>query len=291
MKPILLKLSMCLVLINFLTFNSFSQNLSGDNFSDAEKTKNATVTFTYVETPGFVYKDASGKLTGVCVDIMTDFVTYVKQNYGIQINARYVGNGSSFKAMYDGVKNGSKGVFGLGNVTVTTARKGEIKFSPSFITNFAILVTHSSVPDLASLDQISSTFNGFKAYTAKGTLNEKRVDNVKSKYFPGVEITSVNSSPAVLEKVLIDKKSFSYLDLAFYLDAVKERKPLKRHEVGDDGSEEFAFVMPKSSDWQPVLDEFFAANGGYKNSTEYKKILVNHLGLSAVKLLDSAAAN
>jgi putative glutamine transport system substrate-binding protein len=265
--------------------------LSGDNFATAQKTKSATVTFTYVETPGFVYKDASGKLTGVCVDIMTDFLAYVRQNYGVQINARYVGNGSSFKAMYDGVKNGSKGVFGLGNVTVTDARKKEIYFSPSFITNFAILVTHSSAPDLKSMDAISSTFNGFKAYTAKGTLNEKRVNNVKDKYFEGLQISYVNSSPAVLEKVLADKKSFSYLDLAFYLDAVKERKPLKRHQVGDDGSEEFAFIMPKSSDWQPLMEEFFAANGGYKNSTEYKKILVNHLGLSAVKLIDSAAGN
>lgn len=287
----LLKLSLSFVFTCYLTFGLFSQNLSGDNFSEAQKSKNATVTFTYVETPGFVYKDASGKLTGVCVDIMTDFLAYVKQNYGIQMNARYVGNGSSFKAMYDGIKNSSKGVFGLGNVTVTDARKSEIKFSPAFITNFAILVTHSSVPDLKSMDQISSSFDGFKAYTAKGTLNEKRVDNVKSKYFPSVEISYVNSSPAVLEKVLADKQSFSYLDLAFYLDAVKERKPLKRHQVGDDGSEEFAFVMPKSSDWQPIMEEFFAANGGYKNTTEYKKILVNHLGLSAVKLLDSATGN
>lgn len=287
----ILKLSLSFVATCFLTISLVAQNLSGDNFSEAQNSKTATVTFTYVETPGFVYKDASGKLTGVCVDIMTDFLSYVKQNHGIQINARYVGNGSSFKAMYDGVKNGSKGVFGLGNVTVTDARKKEIYFSPSFITNFAILVTHSSVADLKSMDQINSSFSGFKAYTAKGTLNETRVNNVKAKYFSNVEISYVNSSPAVLEKVLADKKSFSYLDLAFYLDAVKERKPLKRHQVGDDGSEEFAFVLPRSSDWQPIMEEFFEANGGYKNTTEYKKILVKHLGLSAVKLLDSAAAN
>ncbi|GAA5029598.1 hypothetical protein GCM10011506_18050 [Marivirga lumbricoides] len=267
-----------------------AQNLSGDNFSKAKESKKAMVTFAYVETPGFVYKDERGKLTGVCVDIMNDFMQFVRQNYGIEMNARYVGNGSSFRAMYDGVKNGSQGVFGLGNVTVTEARKREIQFSPSFITNFAILVTHSNVPTLKSKSEIATAFKGFKAYTAKGTLNEKRVNKIKADFYPTLELSYVNSSPAVLEKILEDPKSFSYLDLAFYLNAVKERKPLKRHEVGDDGSEEFAFVMPLSSDWQPVMDEFFAANGGYKNSTEYKKILVNHLGLSAVKLLDAASA-
>lgn len=266
---------------------AYGQSLSGDNFAKAKDAKIATVTFAYVETPGFVYKDRSGKLTGICVDIMNDFIVYIKQTHGIQLNARFVGNGSSFRAMYDGVKNGSSGVFGLGNITMTEARKSEIKFSPPFIKNFAILITHSSVATLGAMSEISQNFNSFTAYTAKGTLNEKRVFDIRNAYYPELKIDYVNSSPEVLDKVLADKNSFSYLDLAFYFDAVKDRKPIKRHEVGDEGSEEFAFIMPKSSDWQPIINEFFAANGGYKNTTAYKKILVNHLGLSAVKLLDS----
>ncbi|WP_296620419.1 ABC transporter substrate-binding protein [Marivirga sp.] len=276
-------------LLLFMSSAVFSQNLTGDNFATAKAAGRGTVTFTYVETPGFVYKDQSGKLTGVCVDIMNDFLQYVRQNHGINLNARFLGNGSSFSAMYNGVKNGKNGVFGLGNITVTEARKSEILFSPAFITNFAILVTHSDVPSLESMNEVPQKFKGFTAYTAKGTLNEKRINKLKSNYYPELEISYVNSSPDVLDKILSDKKSLSYLDLAFYLSAVKERKPLKRHKVGDEGSEEFAFVMPKSSDWQPIIEEFFNANGGYKNTTEYKKILVDHLGLSAVKLLDSAA--
>ncbi|WP_375578701.1 transporter substrate-binding domain-containing protein [Marivirga tractuosa] len=286
-----MKLSKLILLLSLSTisFSLFSQNLSGDNYEKAKAAGNGTVTFTYVETPGFVYKDQSGKLTGVCVDIMNDFLQYVRQNHGINLNARFLGNGNSFSAMYNGVKNGKNGVFGLGNITVTEARKNEILFSPSFITNFAILVTHSSVPTLESMSEIGQKFNGFTAYTAKGTLNEKRINKLKSDYYSDLDISYVNSSPDVLDKILSDKKSLSYLDLAFYLSAVKERKPLKRHKVGDEGSEEFAFVMPQSSDWQPIIEEFFNANGGYKNTTEYKKILVDHLGLSAVKLLDSAS--
>jgi putative glutamine transport system substrate-binding protein len=278
-----------IVALLVMSSTSFAQNLTGDNYASAKEAGNGTVTFTYVETPGFVYKDQSGKLTGVCVDIMNDFLQYVKQNHGINLNARFLGNGSSFSAMYNGVKNAKNGVFGLGNITVTEARKSEILFSPSFITNFAILVTHSSVPSLESMREIPQKFSGFTAYTAKGTLNEKRINELKSTYYPELEISYVSSSPDVLDKILTDKKSLSFLDLAFYLSAVKERKPLKRHKVGDEGSEEFAFIMPKSSDWQPIIEEFFNANGGYKNTTEYKKILVDHLGLSAVKLLDSAS--
>lgn len=255
----------------FFSSAALSQSLTGDNYATAKAAGRGTVTFTYVETPGFVYKDQSGKLTGVCVDIMNDFLQYVKQNHGINLNARFLGNGSSFSAMYNGVKNGQNGVFGLGNITVTEARKSEILFSPSFITNFAILVTHSSVPTLESMDEISQKFKGFTAYTAKGTLNEKRINSLKANYYPELNISYVNSSPDVLDKVLTDKKSLSYLDLAFYLSAVKERKPLQRHKVGDEGSEEFAFVMPKSSDWQPIIEEFLMQMGVIKILQSIKK--------------------
>ena len=106
-----------LVALLFLISSTvLSQSLSGDNYATAKASGNGTVTFTYVETPGFVYKDESGKLTGVCVDIMNDFLQYVRQNHGINLNARFLGNGSSFSAMYNGVKNGKNGVFGLGRL-------------------------------------------------------------------------------------------------------------------------------------------------------------------------------
>lgn len=277
------------VFLALLSTTVVAQNLSGDNYKTAKAAGKGTVTFTYVETPGFVYKDKSGKLTGVCVDIMNDFLKFVKEEHGVSLNARFLGNGSSFSAMYNGVQNGKNGVFGLGNITVTEARQNEIKFSPSFITNFAILVTNSSVPNLESMSDISQKFAGFTAYTAKGTLNEKRINKLKSTYYPDLNISYVKSSPDVLDKIVADKTALSYLDLAFYLSAVKERMPLKRHKVGDEGSEEFAFIMPKSSDWLPIMEEFFNANGGYKNTTAYKKILIDHLGMSAVKLLEASA--
>jgi putative glutamine transport system substrate-binding protein len=90
-----------------------------------------------------------------------------------------------------------------------------------------------------------------------------------------------------LSKVAADPQSFTYLDIAFYLDALKHKKPLKRHGVGDQASEEFGLIMPMSSDWQPLMTEFFMKGGGYTNSIEYKKILSKHLGTAGVKLIES----
>lgn len=271
----------------FITSVASAQTFTGDTWSATRSAKSGTISLAYVETPSFVYKDKSGKITGICVDIMHDFVAWVNANKGVKLSSKFVGDGSSFRGMYDKTKASSGGVFGLGNVTITDERKKEVKFSPPIITNFAILVTQPSVPTLTKLEDIPKTFANFTAYTAKGTLNEKRTADLKSKYYPAMKITPTTSSQETLEKVFADPTGVAYLDLAFYIEAVQLKKPVKRHPVGDKAAEQFGIVMPLNSDWGPVLDEFFKANGGYTNTKEYKTILIKHLGESGVKLLQS----
>ncbi|MCX7638547.1 MAG: transporter substrate-binding domain-containing protein [Cyclobacteriaceae bacterium] len=269
-----------------LIFKGNAQNYSGDSWAQVKANKQGTISLAYVETPAFVYKDASGKLTGICVDIMNDFVNWVNANKGVKLQSKFVGDGSSFQGMYAKVKGSTGGVFGLGNITITEERKREVKFSPPFITNFAILITQNQVPTLTKLEDISTVFSKLTAYTAKGTLNEKRLMELKQKYFPNMKIVTLETSPEVYQKIISDPNSFSYLDLAFYLKAVSEQKPVKRHPVGDKAAEQFGFIMPQNSDWQPVIEEFFA---GYMNSPQYKTMLTRHLGETGIKLLQSAS--
>ncbi len=261
---------------------------SGDKWSAVKSSGSGTISLAYVETPGFVYKDSNGKLTGICVDIMNDFVNYVNTKHGVQLASKYVGDGSSFSGMYSKVRSSKDGVIGLGNITIRDSRKKEVKFSPPFITNFSILVTQAAVPTLADMSKIQETFKGLTAYAPKGTTNEKRLLDIKKRHFGSMQINYVASSQEALQKVMTDKAAFAYLDLAFYLDAMQRRRPVKRHPVGDQSSEQFGFIMPMNSDWQPLMKEFFEANGGYTNTTAYKKILTKHLGDTGVKLLQTA---
>jgi putative glutamine transport system substrate-binding protein len=276
-----------LLLFVLVSIKSLSQNYSGDTYAQCKAKGQGTISLAYVETPSFVYQE-NGALTGICVDIMNDFVKWANDSKKIKLTSNYVGDGSNFRGMYDKVKVSSGGVFGLGNITITDERKKEVKFSPSYITNFAILITQSSVPTLEKLEDLKAAFGKLTAYTAKGTLNEKRINDLKKKYFPDMKIVLTGTSQETYEKVTTDPSGFAYLDLAFYLEAVSQRKPVKRHPIGDQTSEKFAFVMPMNSDWGPALDEFFAANGGYLNSAAYKAILRKHLGETGVKLLQSA---
>jgi putative glutamine transport system substrate-binding protein len=272
----------------FVTTAGWSQHFVGDSWGQVKQLNQGTISLAYVETPSFVYKDKSGNLTGICVDIMGDFVRWVNENKKVKLQTKFVGDGTSFRGMYDKVKASTGGVFGLGNITITEERKKEVKFSPAFITNFAILITQGNVPTLGKLEDLPTTFAKLTAYTAKGTLNEKRILDLKQKYFPGMKIVTVATSPDAYVKVFSDPNSFTYLDLAFYLEAVQEHKSVKRHPVGDVAAEKFGFVMPLNSDWGPLLEEFFKANGGYANTSRYREILTKHLGETGVKLLQSA---
>jgi putative glutamine transport system substrate-binding protein len=263
---------------------------AGDTWKQASKASSGTIALAYVQTPSFVYVDNAGKLTGICVDIMNDFTSWVKANKKVTLQTKFVGDGSSFRGMYDKVKVSKGGVFGLGNITITEERKKEIKFTAPFITNFAILITQSKVPTLNKLEDLPKNFAGLTGYTAKGTLNEKRVLELKEKYFPGMNITYTTTSQETLEKVFADPKGFAYLDLAFYLEAVQLKKNIKRHPIADKAAEQFGIIMPPNSDWTPVFDEFIKADGGYLNSSQYKSILVKHLGESGMKLMQSAEA-
>lgn len=281
------KLYSLVVLCLMALTNVFSQNYVGDSWALVKKKGEGKISLAYVESFGFVYKD-NGKLTGICVDIMNDFVQYVNEKKSVKLTYDFVGDGESFKGMYDKVKASSGGVFGLGNITITEERKREVKFSPPFITNLAFLITSNNVATLTKMEDLPTTFGALTAYTAKGTLNEKRINELKQKYYPNMKITLTATSQETLEKITSGSDGFAYLDLAFYLEAVQQRKPVKRHPVGDKASEQFGFAMPSNSDWLPLLDEFFKADGGYTNGTEYKSILKRHLGETGMKLLQAA---
>lgn len=267
----------------------FAQRYTGDTWANVKASKSGVISLAYVETPSFVYKDKSGNLTGISIDIMNDFVNWVNADKLVKVSTKLVGDGTSFRGMYDKIKASSGGVFGLGNVTITDERKREVKFSPPIITNFAILITQPHVPTLARLEDIGRSFANMTAYTAKGTLNEKRISDLKQRHFPAMKIITTTTSQETLEKIFTDPEGFAYLDLAFYIEAVQMKKPVKRHAVGDKAAEQFGIVMPLNSDWGPVMEEFFKANGGYTNSKAYKTILIKHLGEAGVKLLNSAA--
>jgi ABC-type amino acid transport substrate-binding protein len=287
MLKIILSLAFCLSLSPGL-FSQSVKSLQGPAWASVSASGSGTVKLSFVETPRFVYRDANGQLTGISVDIMNDFIEWVSKNKNVKLTADFIGEGTSFMSMYQKVKVSSGGVFGLGNITITNERKKEVKFSPPFITNFAVLISNTKLPPLNQLQDVSKVFKGGHAYTAKGTINETRMLSLKQQYFKDMEIILTANSQETLDNIVKDPLGYGYLDLAFYLDAVQLKKNIRRNPAGDKSAEQFGFIMPMNSDWAPLFDEFFIADGGYVNTAKYRSILQKHLGEAGMKLLKTS---
>jgi len=273
--------------LSLVTLSLLAQaQLKGDTYASAKQKKSANVVYTYAEAPGFVAKDASGNVKGICVDLMGKFVAYVKSKHGINISVQYQSaKPDDFTYFLSEVKRSSGGVFGLSNTTITEARKKQYNFSVPYITNIGMILSNKSVETVSKLSDIGIVFDGMTAVTVKNSTNEKYLLDVKAKYFPTMKIEYVPSFGQVSEAILKDSKKFANLDFTYYLEAIKANKPIKRHPGGDSSAEKFGIIMPRSNDWAPLLNEFM--NSGFVGSVEYRKIISDNLGSNALKFLDN----
>jgi putative glutamine transport system substrate-binding protein len=240
----------------------------------------------YYPLQGFAYHDESGHLTGLNVEVLRQFEAYLKNVRGIDLTLRWLPYGD-FADLYAAVRTGRGGVIGLAGVTVTEARRREVAFVPSIFANRAVLVTHSSVPQLPSRAAIPTQLAGFKALALNGTTLEARLRQLAADGWPDLEIEVFESIPAIVERLARDPKTFAYLDLNMFWQARQDKLAVIRHSAADEPAEDLAYILPLGSDWVQPISEFYAAGGGYRNSRAYRQLMIKHLGVDLRELLDT----
>jgi len=270
-----------------ISITACSQKLEGDTFERSLESGAANLKIVYVPAPGFAYLDENGELTGVSIDIMEEFAEFVHYSQGVQINYEFIPE-TSFSDFYSTVKNARGGVFGLGNVTITEQRRLEIGFSPPYMTNIAVLISHEDVPTLRELNTISNDFAGLTALAIEGTLHETRIKNLRDMYWQDMEISYANSNSEILRHVAEYGNYFAYIDIYNYWRALESGEPLKQHPMADLASERFGIIMPLNSDWDAIVTSFFDQGQGFRTSRTYRSILEKHLGEELTEKLERA---
>lgn len=239
--------------------------------------------YAYVPAAGFAYHDAHGRLTGVTIELLRDFTAHASTRLGRPVEPCWV-EYTDWRAFYAAVSGGSGGVLGVGNVTITEARRAELAFSPPYLHNTAVLVTHEAIPELPAMDAIGSHFAGLTALPFAGTLHATRLEAIAARWMPGMASREVMSNDALIDH-LAEGGHFGYVDAYNFWRARNAGKPLRRHAVGDDGDEAFGVILPLESDWLPALEDFFRADGGYIGGERYRAHLRTHLGPALAELL------
>jgi len=253
------------------------------SFAEALEAGQADLTFFFVPSSGFAYREEDGRLTGVTVELLRDFARHVQETHDVRVQVTWVEE-ARWADFYGYVRDSRGGAFGIGNVTITEARGEELDFSPPYMQNIAVLVTHEAVPELGSMADIGSAFAALVALRYPGTLHEARLEGIRDQHFPAMRFQSVASNDELVSSLTSGPESFGYIDIYNFWRAREAGQPLRRHPVGDDAAETFGVILPNNSDWTPVITAFLDEIGGAEGP-RIEALLREHLGDELAVLL------
>ncbi len=258
------------------------QKYTGDSWSKV-KSNGGTLTVIYYEQPGLIYKDpASGKMKGVCVDILGDFAQFVQTKYNKIVEINYAGQEQVFP-IFLSITQSTPNILGVTNVTITEERKKTLKFTPSFMNNPVVMLTHTDAPNINRVDEIGTAMKDYSAKVITGSTHVKIIEKIKKENAPALKVTYANSGGEILKGLSGASKYFTILDFTEYLDATRRQLPVKRQNVNFGADEELAFIMAKQTDWDQPWNEFMTKE--YRSSIRYRKIIVENLGPNFLALL------
>ncbi len=258
--------------------------LSAPAFAEALEAGEAEIRVLYVRSTGFAGADDTGTLTGVTVEIMREFGRFVAEEYDLEVEVTFEEE-PEWATFYRRVMRSEGGVFGIGNVTITEPRREELAFSPPYLSNIAILMTHENVPELGSLEESADVLGSMTGLLYPGTLHETRLLALRDEYLSGLETRTVTTNDELVGLVASGEGYFGFIDIYNYWRALEDGAPLRRHAVADDDSETFGVIMPHGSDWAEPMQRFFERGDGLRNTDWYRDLLRTHLGDELAGLL------
>jgi ABC-type amino acid transport substrate-binding protein len=272
-------------LITILLFTTLTQvlaqNTVGDSWATIKTNGSGTLAVLYYEQAGLI-QEVNGKPEGLCVEILKDFVDFVQAKHNKKITLQYVGKEPVFTNFLSATQK-STNLLGVTNVTITDERKKILKFTPPFISNPVVLLTHKEAPAIANFSELSKKLEGYSAEIIGGSTHVKYINKIKKENWPSLTITYGPSGQEIVKKIATNPKIFTILDFTEFVDATRKRLPIKKQNLEFGDPEQLAFVMSKRSDWDEIWKLFMTDE--YRKSPKYRKNISDNLGMAFLSIL------
>ncbi len=270
------------IFLLLLSLASFGQQYQGESWAAIKEKKSGNMAIVYYSQPGIIVKESNGQMNGLCVDILNDFATFVQAKYQVNLKFDFKGEEKIFSQFLK-IAQTSQNVLCVSNITITPERKSLMKFTPAFLFNPIILLTHKDAPAINSLSDLPVKLQGYSAQVIKGSTHELYMNDIKSKYFPKLVVDYETSGTRIMDNISKDSKLFTLMEITELMYGLKNKLPVKRQNIEVVKEiEQLGFAMHLKSDWAQPWQEFL--NGEYKKSIQYKKHVVDNLGEAFYKL-------
>jgi putative glutamine transport system substrate-binding protein len=258
----------------FLSQLSFGQKYGGDSWATVKSKGSGKLAVVFYAQHGLIIEEG-GKMKGLCVDVLNDFVQYVQAKYGKKITIDYQGEEKAY-ADFLQVTRTTPNLLGVSSVTVTEDRKKIMKFTPPFLFNQIVLITHKDAPSIDDIKNIGNVLNGYSAKVMGGSVFLTYIEQIKKENMPSLPISLGANSDDIINEVCNNPKLFTLIDLTQYIDATRKKLPIKMQNVKIGPVQERAFAMSKQSDWDEIWNEFLTPD--YRKGEKYRKFIVSNLG-------------
>jgi putative glutamine transport system substrate-binding protein len=239
----------------------------------------------YFEQEPFAYIQ-NNSLTGVEIEILGEFAKWALSRKGLKLDVKYTPF-KKFEEFYRAVASGNSYVIGAGTVAIMDERKNDVLFSPPYLNNVSILISNGSAETIYNKEEIASKWKNMKGITTKESVHSIYMEELKKKYLPGMIIEMVKSPIEVAERIGQQTNYIGYIDIVTFWHYLKKSNAfVKIQRIFSVKNEKFGFIMPKNSEIQGLITEFFESGFGFTSTKIYREILEKHLGYEVISTVE-----
>lgn len=264
-----------------------------------QSAKNLNIYF--YEQPVMFYKmDKGNDYAGVEADILKEFLKWCEEKKKIKVTPKYYPY-RSFNDFYSGFASAPANSIGAGTVTINDERKQQFDFSAPYLKNIAVFVSQGSVPTFTvsapaaskaegqsnarASASLAGSYGELVGLVEKGSVHAQYMKEFVAKYSPNMSVQAVNGNLA--EVLSSDPKYVAYMDIITYRELLKTTdKYFKIHRELNRKGENFGFILPKNSEWLPLINEFMEGGFGFTATKKYQSILENYLGYEVINTVE-----
>ena len=249
-----------------------------------------TVTVLWSQSAPFIYKDDSGKLMGIEVDILELYKQHLKECGHINLTIEYKEINNFAKLINTFCANKNPNIIGSSAFSITEERKKIVDFSKPYMSDISLIISNSNVAVAKTEIEFAKLFSSLNAVTIKGTTYESDLRKlITQKHIP-FSLSYISTSNNVLKKIEKTPSSFGYIDLFVYLLYYKENPSITIHrqKFYISKKEGYAYIYPKKSNWKKSFDTFMEAAD---ISSKVELLTRKYLDVNVYNFLDSIATN
>jgi len=243
------------LILAFVILAFHVQGQSSNSWRETRENGSGTLVVSYSENSPFIYNTAQGQMAGIEYEILLDFVRYVDEQYGakLELDFEHLYN---FESLLDTLKTSQRPILGIASISTLEERKKDFKITDAYMPDIEIIISSRRFGSITSLAEFASMVGDNRAITVTNSTFERNILELKSDYFPEIEMEYVRHVDFLIEEISNTDDAWGYVSLPNYLSYYKRGKGIIRQRFFMVENPGLSLATTLVSDWDEILGEY-----------------------------------